>query len=123
MIAEVLGGPSVQHVRRLASGAVTATGCRAHSCDEKGFFLYDPTRDLVVAGIGHYFFNTEDYTRTPNILIVTSAQSCDDLTRRDLDPIASWAKQAYPGGFVDTRCVAKDETLRHPFTTLTAGRP
>ena len=69
-LLEVLGGPPEKVSEK--NGVINISGCRAHSCEEKGFVWIDTQLNKQIFIINHYFYNNSQYLPEGNLLIFSN---------------------------------------------------
>ncbi|MCD9028143.1 hypothetical protein LDO26_07960 [Luteimonas sp. BDR2-5] len=104
----VLGIPDMDRhatrTRDLGDGLLLHTGCRQHSCTEKGAVVYDTAAEVVVvAGMIHFNCAPQPAgcAREPTLTVFTSSQRSVPLPA--LVAIDEWAEDKVPGIARDLR--------------------
>lgn len=90
-LKEVLGGPpnsAIYHDERY----LVVSGCRHHSCPEKGMIWIDFKEKKTVASIVHFFYETKDYQES-FMIFTNSYNSFNDLPDEFGQHLVEWAKR------------------------------
>ena len=68
------------------------SGCRFHSCDEKGFLWINKKKEIVLGANIHYFFNDKnDFNSQGDLLIFSKTfSSYDDLPKQFQKDLYDW---------------------------------
>ena len=67
------------------------SGCRPHSCPEKGFLWIDKTEEIVLAAMIHYFVDDKKDTDNGYLLIISKKfTSYTDLPKKFNEDLNAW---------------------------------
>ena len=67
------------------------SGCRPHSCPEKGFLWIDKTEEIVLAAMIHYFVDNKKDTDNGYLLIISKKfKSYTDLPKKFNEDLNAW---------------------------------
>ena len=90
-LLEVLGGPPEKVSEK--NGVINISGCRAHSCDEKGLVWIDTQLNNQIFVINHYFYNSSQYLPEGNLLIFSNDFSTtNELPKQFKTDFLNWLK-------------------------------
>ena len=88
-VREVMGGTH-QSLTVREGRYVMLSGCRPHSCDEKGFVWVDTARNVVIGGLVHFYFGRESGR---SLLLWSGQQQAQGLPEPFLRDFADWNGQ------------------------------
>ncbi len=87
----VLGGPPGMVIYSDNSRYIFTSGCRQHSCDEKGVLFIDTQEKLTIGLIRHFYFNeVREHNDGAYLIFSKSHKSFEEIPRVFIQMVKDW---------------------------------
>ena len=87
----VLGGPPGKVIYSDNSRYIFTSGCRQHSCDEKGVLFIDTQEKLTIGLIRHFYFNkVREHNDGAYLIFSKSHKSFEEIPRVFIQKVKEW---------------------------------
>ena len=101
-LLEVLSGPSEKVEEK--DGVLKISGCRQHSCGEKGLVWIDTGSNKEIFVILHYFYNNQEFVPDGNLLVFSNDfDTAQELPGEFVVDFSNWKKKNKLNNAIQTR--------------------